>query len=496
MYVDSKMSILSQTCIALASNPTSVQPRKKHYIRIILDSGSQKTYITQQLKETLGLKPLAMERLGIKTCGSDYDNLKTVDVVNLCLKNVDNDVTVTFIAHVVPVICSPLNYQTVQFAKRNHGHLKDIALSECNPEENLVVDILVGADQYWNIANGEVKRGESGPVAMNTRFGWTLSGPVENAPCSKTHSVNLAATHVLQIDTRRDEMDVHEMGHDAKFRTFWELESIRIKQEENSILETFKETVTFKNQRYEVGLPWKEAHDPLPDNHSLSQRRLQSLLKRLSQKPDQLKEYDRVIKDQLDKGIIERVDQSEKVQPCHQIHYLPHHCVVREDKSTTKLRIVYNASARENGPALNDCLHTGPPLTPDILNIPVRFRVQPIALVADIDKAFLMITVKREDRDALRFLWADDVNSAEPKIVEYRFAQVVFGVTSSPFLLNVTLLKHITSYEMENPEFVNQMLHSLYVDDLSLSLEDVDKAYQLYLKSRERMAQGGFNLRK
>lgn len=219
-------------------------------------------------------------------------------------------------------------------------------------------------------------------------------------------------------------------------------------------------------------------------------------MKRLSQKPDQLKEYDRVIKDQLDKGIIERVDQSEKVQPCHQIHYLPHHCVVREDKSTTKLRIVYNASARENGPALNDCLHTGPPLTPDILNIPVRFRVQPIALVADIDKAFLMITVKREDRDALRFLWADDVNSAEPKIVEYRFAQVVFGVTSSPFLLNVTLLKHITSYEMENPEFVNQMLRSLYVDDLSLSLEDVDKAYQLYLKSRERMAQGGFNLRK
>jgi len=66
---------------------------------------------------------------------------------------------------------------------------------------------------------------------------------------------------------------------------------------------------------------------------------------------------------------MERVDQSEKAQPYHQIHYLPHHCVVREDKSTTKLRIVYNASAMENGPALNDCLHTGPPLTPDILDI-------------------------------------------------------------------------------------------------------------------------------
>ena len=493
MYVDSKTSILLQTCIALASKPTSVQPQEKHCVRTILDSGSQKTYITQQLKETLGLKPIARVRLCIKTFGSDYDNFKAVDVVNLCLKNVDNDITVSITAHVVPMICSPLNYQAVQFARKNHAHLKDIALSERNPEENLVVDILIGADQYWNIANGEVKRGESGPVAMNTRFGCTLSGPDENAPRSETHSVNLAATHVLRIDTRRDEMDVHQMELDEKLRTFWELESIGIKQEENSVLETFKETVTFKNQRYEVGLPWKEAHDPLPDNRGLSQRRLQSLLKRLSQKPKQLQEYDRVIKDQLDKGIIDKVDQSEKAQPCHQILYLPHHCVVRKDKLTAKLRTVYNASARENGPALNDWLHTGPPLTPDILDILIRFRVQPIALIADIEKAFLMIAVKKEDRDVLRFLWVDDVNSAEPKIVEYRFARVVFGVTSSPFLLNATLLKHITSYERD-PEFVNQMLRLLYVDDLSVSLEDVDKAYQLYLKSRERMAQGGFNL--
>ena len=62
--------------------------------------------------------------------------------------------------------------------------------------------------------------------------------------------------------------------------------------------------------------------------------------------------------------------------------------------------------------------------------------------------------------------------------------------------MNAALLKHITSYEREDPAFLNQMLRSLYVDDLSLSLEDVDKAYQLYLKSRERMAEGGFDFRK
>ena len=179
--------------------------------------------------------------------------------------------------------------------------MKDISLSECISEENLSVDILIGADQYWNIANGEVKRGESGPVARNTRFGWTLSGPVENAPLSDIHSVNLAATHVLRIDTHRDKTDMQDMELNEKLRAFWELESIGIRQEENSVLETFNEKITFKNQRYEVGLPWKEAHDPLSDNRSLSQRRLLSLLKRLKLKPEQLEEYDRVIKDQLTK---------------------------------------------------------------------------------------------------------------------------------------------------------------------------------------------------
>ena len=79
---------------------------------------------------------------------------------------------------------------------------------------------------------------------MNTGFEWTLSGPVENAPRSDTHSVNVAATHVLRTDARRDEMDVHHIELNKKPRSFWELESIEIKQEENSLLESFKETIT------------------------------------------------------------------------------------------------------------------------------------------------------------------------------------------------------------------------------------------------------------
>ena len=173
-----------------------------------------------------------------------------------------------------------------------------------------------------------------------------------------------------------------------------------------------------KGGRYEVSLPWRECHDPLPDNYNLSRRRLYGLVRRLKQTPVILREYDAILHEQLDKGIIERVEDSDETPGM--IHYLPHHAVIRQDKETTKVRLVYDASARSNGPSLNDCLHTGPKFNQKILEILLRFQSYPIALVADIEKAFLMISVTPKDRDVLRFLWIDDPSSSEPRIVTLR----------------------------------------------------------------------------
>ena len=90
--------------------------------------------------------------------------------------------------------------------------------------------------------------------------------------------------------------------------------------------------------------------------------------------------------------------------PIGRVHYIPHHAVVREDKQTTKLRIVYDASARNGGPSLNDCLDTGPTFGQNILDILLRFHLYRVAVTANIKKAFLMVSVAEEDRDALRFL--------------------------------------------------------------------------------------------
>ncbi len=96
-------------------------------------------------------------------------------------------------------------------------------------------------------------------------------------------------------------------------------------------------------------------------------------------------------------GIVEVVEESEYPM----VHYLPHHAVIRKDKHTMKLRVVYDASAKSEGPSLNDCLLTGPKFDLDIL---LRFRAHEVALAADIEKAFLMVSVADKDRDVLRFL--------------------------------------------------------------------------------------------
>lgn len=122
------------------------------------------------------------------------------------------------------------------------------------------------------------------------------------------------------------------------------------------------------------------------------------------------------------------------------VHYLLHHAVIRRDKKTTKLRVVYDASARSGGPSLNNCLYTEPKFNQNVFDILLRFRSYQVTLTADIEKAFLMISINQRDRNALRFLWVDDIQQEEPKIVTLRFTRVVFGVSSSPFLLNATII--------------------------------------------------------
>ena len=482
LLVGARGTALLQTARVRIYDPE--KPGRSVDTRAILDTGSQQSYATQRVKDALGLKAHNHQSMSIATFGSDEQKTQVCDTVRIgVVAKEGRDQELELLT--VPFICQPLTPQPIDLCMTKYQHLSDLDLAD-HPNSGSVmeVDLLIGSDYYWSFVTGETRRGDGGPVAVRTKLGWVLSGMVPGQRSS--HS--LLTTHVLRVDASPH----HTENLEELLHSFWNLESLGIEDPESSVLEEFTKTVCFKEGRYEVSLPWKDACPPLPDNYELSKKRLGGLLNRLKQSPDIMHEYDTIIKTQLQHGIVEEVDQPDK-SVTGRIHYLPHHAVVRKDKETTKVRVVYDASARSTGCSLNECLHRGPKFEQRILDILLRFRTYPVALTADLEKAFLMVSVSEEDRDVLRFLWVDDVGSDTPTT---RFARVVFGVSSSPFLLNATLQCHLNQYTTSHTELVRRLTQSMYVDDIVSGAQNEQQAYELYLDSKEVFRRGGFNLRK
>ena len=135
---------------------------------------------------------------------------------------------------------------------------------------------------------------------------------------------------------------------------FWETESIGTVEMNCKISKNFLSHIQFQEGRYEVALPWQEGYFKLPIHYSLSLTRLQYLQYRLIKDPKLLIEYDRIIQDQLQKGIIELVKETQPENlnssstdsEGKPVHYIPHHAVIRQERSTTKVRVVYDGSAK------------------------------------------------------------------------------------------------------------------------------------------------------
>jgi hypothetical protein len=116
------------------------------------------------------------------------------------------------------------------------------------------------------------------------------------------------------------------------------------------------------------------------------------------------------------------------------------------------------------------------------------------ALVADIEKAFHMISIKQEDRNALRFLWFKCKEDRLSEIMVYRFCRLVFGLKPSPAILGATIKHHLLQQSISKPKITKILEDDLYVDDLATETED--EAIRLYNSAKEIMSRGGFNLRK
>ena len=496
---DRNVSVLLQTAKAVVHRVDD--DNQSCNVRIILDSCSQKSYVTKRLREQLQLPYVTVnDKILIKEFGNEKGTLKYCNMVQLAIRGADN--LVTYInAYEVDTICGPISGQAIDYARLNYFHLRNLPLADSGKGENFEIDVLIGADHYWGFMLDHTVRGEHGlgPVATLTRFGYVLSGPVM-LPATNELSSNVIVAHTLRTDAilmqRQEEIN-------TDLSKFWSYESIGIDTKtprvSNVDLDPIKDNIEFNDVagKYEVLLPFKHNHSVIADNYDVAKIRLTSLTNRLKNNPETLQEYNSVIQEQLNNGIIEEVSENKTNFNAGNTYYSPHREVVRADRQTTKLRVVYDASSKcKNETSLNEFLEPGPNLVPLIFDILLRFRAQKVALIGDLEKAFLNILIHPSHRDYLRFLWYDNIFAENPTIKTYRFTRLVFGLTSSPFVLNATIRHHLQKYRENYPEFVSTVEKSLYIDDFASSQKSEEQCFELYRNLKTIFAEGGFNMRK
>lgn len=464
--------------------------------RIFLDCGSQRSYITTAMCEKLNLKPMYYQKLSLMTFGSTVAKEIETPVVNVKLKLKNEEKPLEIKCNVVPnvsgkIVRMPISQANIKLETMNYI----LADSFPEKEERSDINLLIGNDYYWDFILPEKVQLSCGLYMINSKFGWILTGKYESSisnPRTETLFVN-TRQEPLQFDVFNDPIEKFDIER------MWCLDTIGIKDspkvnDDAKAIEQFNKTVKFVDGRYNVTWPWKNEDDNLPTNYDLARGRLKSLVKKLKAE-SLINKYNDVIMSQLEVGVIEKVEDQHSSYE-HKTHYIPHHGVLTENKETTKLRIVYDASAKTKKEynSLNESLFRGPVFLENICGLLCRFRTHQIGIIADIEKAFLQVGLQDKERDVTRFLWLKnpEIPLNDENIQVYRFTRIPFGVISSPFLLGATINYHL---QQDGSDIANNIRYNLYVDNVVTGTSSVENAKVYYNTSKEIFNSASMNLR-
>ena len=441
---DLKSSILLMTASALISG--AVAEKKT---RLLLDGGSQRSYIRKDLADELGCQCVGKEKLQISTFGEKSGTVSDLPIMEVVIKSLHQNTENTIDLISTEKLCSALelipNGPWIQELQNYGIELADgVQKYDCEKEK---IDIIIGADHIWKFLTGRIHRTQSGYIACESSLGWILHGKRDSKKRSDTETFSYFTQSIPQL---------------------WDLDTIGITSEntekEDTTLKVFKEsTHRDENGRYEVSLAWRP-NKSIQSNYDNAYKRYVNTKKHLKSNLELNEEYDKVFEAYLKDGIIEPVKNDGEMAEV--LYYLPHHPVFKPSSSTTKIRPVFDGSSKnEEGYSLNDILDPGPSLLPLLFDVLLRFRYSNIVLISDITKAFLQIAVKECDRDALRFFWKEQI---------FRFKRVCFGISCSPFLLNAVIRLHLSFYDSA---VANEMSENFYVDDLMLQADSINDGF-------------------
>ncbi|XP_062712503.1 uncharacterized protein LOC134289860 [Aedes albopictus] len=302
--------------------------------------------------------------------------------------------------HVLPKLTISLPTAAVDSSKWNlppSMTLADPCFHEPGP-----IDLIIGAEYYMDLLCDERQKVTSeGPTLQNTVFGWIVSGRIPDNWASSVVSV----THVCSTAEIQDQLT-----------KFWELETCRTacthSTEESACEEIFDKTTTRDSEgRFVVALPKKEhLISQLRESRAVAIRRFMGMERRFATNPALKEEYTKFIREYEDLGHMEQISGDSIGE---KEYYLPHHVVLKPESTTTKLRVVFDASCRtSSGVSLNEALMVGPVVQDDIQDISLRFRLHRYALVGDVAKMYRMVLHTEDDRRFLKIVWRDE--STEP----------------------------------------------------------------------------------
>ncbi|XP_046808364.1 uncharacterized protein LOC124420197 [Lucilia cuprina] len=392
----------------------------------------------------------------------------------------DSSIVLSTVALVLPTISGNLPSFIISNEYRND--LPNIRLADTNLFDSKPVDLLLGADLYPRIIMGSVRKVLGTLVAQKTIFGWIITGPVPQSS--------------IQVYSTKVEFSEEDSINSTLLR-FWEIEEPPKRKlmsaHDRMCEDNYKKTTRRDSTgRYVVTLPFKpEFPGTLTLGQSKQNVRAQFIRTESSllRNPVIKNMYDDVVREYLTLDHMRPVKDSSS-SSC----YLPHHPVIKLDRKTTKLRVVFNASNKtSNGNSLNDCLFVGPTLQADLVLLILRWRFFRFVFNCDITQMYRQIRLDSSHTPFQRILFCD---SPSEEIQEYELQTVTFGVNCAPYLAIRTLVQLAEDSEAEYPLAAKILRKCMYVDDVLTGTHEIPTALIARDQLIAALASAGFVLRK
>ncbi|XP_062701902.1 uncharacterized protein LOC134285339 [Aedes albopictus] len=348
------------------------------------------------------------------------------------------------------------------------------------------IDLLLGIEVLFSILEpGKLIDIHGVPLAQNSIFGYLVGGRF-SAP-----SHNAENTAVINL--------VSEVNLDQTLRKFWEVQEVPatklLTEDEQRAVHHFNSTVSCGfDGRYTVRLPFDDTKPELGESANTAIRRFYAMERKFSIDPHLKEAYMKFMTDYLTLGHMEKVPAAEVFVSPNKCFYLPHHAVWKEDSSTTKLRVVFDASSKStSGVSLNDRLLVGPNVNEPLFSVYCRWRSYRFAFTADAEKMYRQVWIDERDRDYLRIVWRDD--PLQP-LEHYRLQTVTYGTGCAAYQAIAALRKAAEDNKDQYPKAAERIPKKFYVDDLFSGADSIGEAVVLRKEIVDVLASAGFNLRK